>query len=106
MVLCRARLCRRVGIEAEPLLQGVDRLLHALEHEPSDQPVCHCRRPTIVGKSEYFAFDQACVEQRRHEVENFLAKAISFATQRSSLSRHQPVKRGSPAGAAVLAFSP
>jgi hypothetical protein len=31
LVLCRVRLCRHVGIKAEPILQGVDRLLHALE---------------------------------------------------------------------------
>src|SRR5580692_9853504 len=35
---------------------------------------------------------------------SFSRKAQSLATHRSSLSRHQPVYRGSPSGAAVLAF--
>src|ERR1700761_1866325 len=35
---------------------------------------------------------------------SFSRKAQSLATQRSSLSRHQPVYWGSPSGAAVLAF--
>ena len=35
---------------------------------------------------------------------SFSRKAQSLATQRSSLSRHQPVYWGSPSGAAVLTF--
>jgi nucleoside-diphosphate-sugar epimerase len=39
------------------------------------------------------------------KLRSFSRNAVSFATQRSSLSRHQPVKRGSPLGAAALALA-
>jgi hypothetical protein len=48
--------------------------------------------------------DESCLQQGGNEVAILLLNAQSLATQRSPLSRHQPVNCGCPAGAAVLAF--
>jgi len=50
------------------------------------------------------AVDEPGSYERCDEIPVLSRKAQSLATQRSSLSRHQPVYWGSPSGAAVLAF--
>jgi hypothetical protein len=64
-----------------------------------------CSLETIISRVAIRSGSTRSASRRAPtKLRSFSRSAISFATQRSSLSRHQPVKRGLPAGAAVLAF--